>query len=124
LVWDVEADTFVKVNSQDTRSRLALRLCGNELGSGWKDQPDLTHLGRIRTNAIVICGSRTACYAGLLVLHIWSDCRGQRGSGEGVRQRTKVSLLEFCSKMSASYQVLRNPTDSRLHNAVTTRHSL
>jgi hypothetical protein len=41
LVWEGEADTFVKGNNQDTRSRLALRLCGNDIGSGWKDQQDL-----------------------------------------------------------------------------------
>jgi hypothetical protein len=79
LVWEGEADTFVNGNNQDTRSRLALSLCGNDLGSGWKDQQDLIRSGRIRTNAIVICGSRTACHAGLLVLHNWSDCRGRRG---------------------------------------------
>jgi len=95
LVWEGEADIFVNGNNQDTRSRLALRLCSNDLGSGWKDQQNLTHSSRIRTNAIVICGSKTACYADLLVLYNWSDCRGQRGLGENVRQRSKVSLLEF-----------------------------
>jgi hypothetical protein len=78
LVWEGEADTFVKGNNQDTRSMLALRLCGNDLGSGWNDQQDLTHSGRIRTNAIAICRSRTVCYADLLILHNWGDCRGRR----------------------------------------------